>query len=108
MSHYQISLEDMLSLPILEIENNLIDYVTYLNAQDLSYSFVNLNFCAIKHFYLMNDKNINIRKVARFLGEAKKKNVDRSYTHTELLDISDLRFKVVISVLASTGVRLEQ
>ncbi|MGC2428382.1 MAG: hypothetical protein WA421_15195, partial [Nitrososphaeraceae archaeon] len=75
---------DILSLSVVEIENNLIDYITYLNGQDLSYSFVNLNFCAIKHFYLMNDKNINVRKVARFLGEAKKKNVDRCYTHAEI------------------------
>ncbi|MGB0005162.1 MAG: hypothetical protein WBP74_10930, partial [Nitrososphaeraceae archaeon] len=29
-SHYQISLEDMLSLSVVEIENNLIDYITYL------------------------------------------------------------------------------
>lgn len=109
VSHYQISLKDMLSLPIVDIENNLIDYITYLNGQDLSHSFVNVNFSAIKHFYFMNDKNINTRKVGRFLGEAKKKNVDRCYTHPEiksLLDISDLRFKVVISVLASTGMRI--
>ena len=49
------------------------------------YSFAkNYKFCAIKHFYLMNDKNINVRKVARFLGEAKKKNVDRCYTDAEI------------------------
>ena len=52
---------------------------------------------------------INKEKIGKFLGESKKKNVDRSYTHPEiksLLDIADLRLKVVISVLASTGMRI--
>jgi integrase len=56
----------------------------------------------------MNDVRIN-KKIGKFLGEPKKKNVDRSYTHSEiksLLDIADLRFKVIISVLASTGARI--
>ena len=99
----------MLSLPIDKIENMLVDYLLDLKKQDLSSSYINLNFCALKHFYFMNDVRINKEKIGRFLGEPKKKNVDRSYTHQEiksLLDVSDLRFKVVISILASTGARI--
>lgn len=57
----------------------------------------------------MNSVRINKERISKFLGESKKKNVDRSYTHAEIksmLDIADLRFKVVISVLASTGTRI--
>ena len=49
------------------------------------------------------------RRIGKFLGESKKKNVDRSYTHAEIksmIDIADIRFKVVISVLASIGIRI--
>ena len=99
----------MLTLPIGEIEKMLVDYLLHLKKKDLSTSFINLNFCALKHFYFMNDVRINKEKIAKFMGEQKKKNVDRAYTHAEiksLLDLADLRFKVVVSVLASTGIRI--
>ena len=109
LSHYNTTPQKMLSLSIDEVENNLVDYLLYLKKKDLSTSFIGLNFSALKHFYFMNDVRINKEKIAKFMGEQKKKNVDRSYTHSEIksmLDIADLRFKVVISVLASTGIRI--
>ena len=93
LSHYKKSVENMLSLPIAKIENMLVDYLLDLKKQDLSSSYINLNFCALKHFYFMNDVRINKEKIGKFLGEPKKKNVDRSYTHSEiknLLDIADI------------------
>ena len=99
----------MLSLPIDEIENMLVDYLLYMKKQDLSTSFINLNFCALKHFYFMNNVRINKEKIGKFLGESKKKNVDRSYTHAEIksmISIAESRFQVVISVLASIGCRI--
>jgi site-specific recombinase XerD len=80
-----------------------------MKKKQLSTSFINLNFCALKHFYFMNDVRINKEKIGKFMGEKKKKNVDRSYLREEiksLLDIADLRVKVIVSVLASTGVRI--
>lgn len=109
LSHYNTTPEKMLSLPIDEIEDMLVDYLLYMKKQDLSTSFINLNFCSLKHFYFMNNVRINKERIGKFLGESKKKNVDRSYLHAEIksmLDIADLRFKVVISVLASTGMRI--
>ncbi len=109
LSHNKTTPEKMLSLPIDQVEDRLVDYLLYMKKQDLSTSFINLNFCALKHFYFMNNVRINKEKIGKFLGESKKKNVDRSYEHPEIkrmLDIADLRFKVVISVLASTGIRI--
>jgi hypothetical protein len=57
----------------------------------------------------MNDIRINKEKIGKFMGESKKKNVDRGYTHQEIkkpLDITDIRFKVVLTVLASTDMRI--
>jgi integrase len=98
----------MLSLPIGETEDMLIDYILYLNKQDLSSGYIGVNFCALKHFYSMNDVRLNTVKIGKFLGESKKKNVDRSYTCPEIktiLDICDVRMKTVVSILASTGMR---
>jgi integrase len=57
----------------------------------------------------MNDIRINKEKIGKFLGEAQRKNTDRSYYHNEIkkiLDVSDIRMKVVILLMASTGIRI--
>jgi integrase len=109
MHHNKInSLEEMLTLPIIDAENLLIDYLMDLKKRDLSTGFIGINFCAIKHFYFMNDVRINKEKIGRFLGESKKKHTDRGYDTGEIktiLEMCDTRLKVVVSVLASTGIR---
>jgi site-specific recombinase XerD len=108
-NHIIKRVDDLVTLPVTESEKMLVDYLLGLKHDNLSSSYINLHFCAIKHFYFMNDVRINKEKIGKFLGEPKKKNVDRGYTHEEikqLLDVADLRMKVVITVLASTGMRI--
>ena len=103
LQHYNYNLtnenmDQLLTFSIPDTEKMLMDYLLGLKHDKLSSSYVNLNFCALKHFYFMNDVRINKEKIGKFLGEFKKKNVDRGYNHSEikkLLDISDLRMKVV-------------
>lgn len=109
LSHYKTTLEDMLTLPIADIENMLIDYLLDLRKKDLSSSYINLNFCALKLYYFMNDVRINKEKIGKYLGEQKRKNTDRAYSTAEIrsiLDLCDTRMKVVVSVLCSTGMRI--
>lgn len=109
LKHYKTTLEDALSLPLVDTENMLIDYLMELKKKDLSHSSLNLNFCAIKHFYLMNDHRINKEKLGKFLGESVKKNNDRGYNTPELkkiLDNCDLRMKVVVGTMATTSMRI--
>ena len=99
----------MLSLPIDETENNLIDYIPMLKKKDLSYAYINVNFCALKHFYFMNSVVINSVKIGKFLGEDVKKNDDRGYTMAEIkriLENCDIRMRVVVLTLATTSMRL--
>lgn len=103
------TLEEMLALPIQDIENMIIDYLLALKKDDLSSSFIGINFSALKHYYFMNDVRINKEKISRFLGEAKKKNVDRAYTTEEIrtiLENCDLRLKVVVLTMATTSMRI--
>ena len=46
----------------------------------------------------MNDIRISKQKIIKFLGEPRRKNTDRAYTHEEIkkiLDVTDLRVKSV-------------
>jgi len=57
----------------------------------------------------MNDIRINEKRVSKFMGKYRMKNTDREYTHSEIkqiLDVSDLRMKSVILLMACTGMRL--
>ena len=109
LNHYKTTLASMLSLPIGETENNLIDYIQMLKKQDLSRAYINVNFCALKHFYFMNSVVINSVKIGKFLGEDIKKNNDRGYSTPEIrtiLENCDLRMKVVVLTLATTSMRI--
>jgi integrase len=109
ISHYQKSLDDLLSLTTKDIEQMIINYITNMNARGLSHGYINLVMCAILHFFDMNDRLLNKRKIARFLGEHKRMNKDRAYSDAEiklLADSGEFRFKALILLLASTGIRL--
>lgn len=95
LKRYKISLKEMLTLPIQDIENMLIDYLLELKIKDLSSSFISLNFCAIKHFYTMNDVRINKEKIGKFLGESKKK------TLTEVIHMQNLKVCSILLICVS-------
>jgi integrase len=81
-----------------------------MKAEGLSYSYRNLAFNAIKHYYLMNDVILNWPKLSKFLGENTFDNTLRGYTHEEiqkLLNVANVKYKAIILTLASTGMRRE-
>jgi integrase len=60
-------------------------------------------------FYKINDIVLNTAKITKFMPEQRKVKKDRSYTHEEIskmLEISDERTRVIILLLASTGIRI--
>jgi integrase len=93
------------------IESYIIDFIITLRKQrNLSHSTLSLYAAAVISFYTLNDVILNRKKILRYLGQNDRKHKDRAYTNEEihkLLDLSaDLRLKVVILLLASTGMRL--
>lgn len=88
------------------------DYIVYLRKiKQRSYSRVNNAFCAIRLFYSVNRyDDLNWFTLARFKGKERRRMVnDRSYTREEIhkiLDYADLRMKVAILVMVSSGVRV--
>ena len=57
----------------------------------------------------MNGIRINEQKIDKFLGERTCKIKDRAYTHEvikKLIDAVDIRVKIIILLMASTGMRV--
>jgi integrase len=109
LSYNQASIESVLTLPVKDIEQLITQYLTNLNTKSLSYGYINQVMSAIFHFFEMNDIVLNKRKISKFLGERKKANKDRAYSHEEiklLADTGDFRFRAFIFLLASTGIRI--
>jgi integrase len=106
---HKLTVNHFLSLPILDIENTLIDSIVEMKNKHLSTSYIRTSIGAIKHLLVMNDIRINKEKVSKFIGEHTKLHEDRPYKHEEilqLLNVCDLRMKAVVLLLATTGMRI--
>jgi integrase len=105
IQHYQITVDELLTLPTKAIEEHVIDYL--INHK--SYMGKHMIIHTLKKFYEMNDVVLNWKKISQYLGEYKKVNKDRAYEHEEiktLVDRADIRMKTVLLLLASTGIRI--
>lgn len=90
-------------------QNQIITYLMSLREKKLSYNSISTRLNAIYHFYDMNDVFLNKKKINMFKGEYARKVIDRAYTHeqiSKMLDVSDLRAKTIILLMASSGIRI--
>lgn len=66
---------------------------------------------ALLSFYEVNDISLRKKRIARFLGvQSTRKHNDRAYTTEEIKKMldhaADIRTKVIVLLLASSGIRL--
>src|SRR5437867_5550972 len=91
------------------VEAKIIEFIMTLRDEGKSYAAI-LNYLnAVKGFYKINDVMLNSHKINKFMPEQIKVKKDRAYTHEEIskvLDVADERMRVVILLLASSGIRL--
>ena len=90
------------------IEHKIIEFLGILKQRGLEFHAVSNYVFSILAFYKINDIVLNITKIGKFLPEYKKKK-DRSYSHQEihnLLNFVDERYRIIILILASTGIRI--
>lgn len=93
----------------IDIQKSIIDYVVSLRENKISYSTIHVLLSAIYHFCEMNDVMINKKKIRKYKGERMRVVKDRCYTHEEIgkiLNLSDLRVKLVILLMSSSGLRV--
>lgn len=92
----------------IDVEKSIIDYVISLRKR-VGSATLKTRLASIYHFYTMNDVLLNKQKISKFKGEFLKVKKDRAYEHEEisrLLQIADLRMKVCILLMASSGIRI--
>jgi integrase len=97
---------------LFSIENpqtQIIKHLAVLREKGLSSNSISTRLNAIYHFYDMNDVPLNKKKINMFKGESTRKVVDRAYFRDEIkkiLDVSDLRTKTIVLLMASSGLRI--
>lgn len=100
------------------IESQIIGYIHFLSEiKKYGHDSLRPPLAAIFHFYEMNDIILNKRKITRFMpqddsdseSDEAAENGDRAYTHEEiqqLLQSCDNRMRVIVLLMASTGMRM--
>ena len=103
LRYYNLSVDKLLELP--DKEPKIIDYIL----QQKGFKSRQLTINTLKKFYEMNDVILNWKKITCYMGEEQKLNEDRCYTHEEilrLLNVCDLRMKMIVLLMASSGMRI--
>ena len=91
------------------IEREIIDFINKMKKEGMNWGAIHNYVSMIVSFYKINDVVLNTTKITRFMPEQRKVKKDRDYTHEEIskmLEIADERMRVVILLLASTGIRI--
>jgi integrase len=107
---HQDSLSELLEQTNTKIiESDIIAYLVFMKNKQTSFANRNGQISVLKHFYKINDIQLNWFKITKYLGEYKRMVKDRAYTTEEiqkLLTKADERTRVIILLLASTGMRI--
>jgi integrase len=80
-----------------------------MKEKNMSYSAIQNYTASALAFYKINDVVLNTTKIGKFMPEQRRVRKDRAYTHEEiskLLEFTDERMRVIILLLASTGMRV--
>lgn len=103
------SMDQILEKTPRKIEMELTQQLIDMKNEGMSYSTLSVHLAALYNFFSINDITLNRNKLSKFVGEQENKYEYRSYTHDEisrLLSLCDERGKVIVLLLASTGLRI--
>ena len=101
-------LQVLLDYPPRVIEQMIIGYVEKMIEKERAHQTIALHVAAILHFFEINDIVLNKRKVTRFIPPDESYKRYKDYDLDEIrsiIEVSDLRTKVVVYLMASTGMR---
>lgn len=99
----------LLEAPEKDIQILLEDYVMYLKKK-ISPNSIPIYFAPIELFYVMNDVNVNFKKIRKLFPDKVKKGNERGYSHGQVQTILNAsktkRHKALVLLLASSGCRI--
>ena len=93
----------------ISIEEQIINFIIKMTENGKHYSFLQNYLTAVLFFYRINDITLNTSKIYKFMPEQTRIKNYRAYTDEEiakLLEIADERMRVIVFLLASTGMRI--
>jgi integrase len=92
-----------------KIEDHITDFITSMKKQGKSFGAIQNYISPIIKYYRTKRVSLDTKHIHGYLPEFRKSKKDRAYTYDEihrLLDIADERVRVIILLLASTGMRV--
>lgn len=100
------SVDELLNI---DMQKAIINYVVSLRNNKLSHNTIHVLLAPIYHFCEMYDIVVNKKRIRKYKGERLRVVKDRAYTHDEIskfLNLSNIRLKVVVLLMASSGIRV--
>ena len=101
--------DSLISIGTKKLQTMIEDFVLYQRKQNLAYGSINSQVCALELFFSMSDVILNWKKIKKMLPERKKALGDKPYTTEQiriiLKNTSNLKFRAIVSFMASSGVR---
>jgi integrase len=91
------------------IVRQIIDFINKMKNEGKNWGAIHNYVSCILAFYKINGIVLNTAKITKFMPEQRKVKKDRGYTHEEIskmLEICDERTRVIVLLLASTGMRI--
>ncbi len=99
----------LLQAPQKDIQILLEDYVMHLK-QTVSPNSIPIYFAPIELFYVMNDVDLNFKKIRKLFPDKVKKGNERGYTRNEIDLILEFtktkRHRALVLLLSSSGCRI--
>jgi integrase len=110
MQHYEIrECEELLKLSTEELEDIIINYIKSMKNNNRSEGLVTQQIAGVRKFLSSNRINLNWDFINQYKGEFRRKQKDEAYTREQiqtLLQICDIRTRVIVLVFASAGIRI--
>lgn len=92
-----------------QIQELIEDYVMHLK-KSISPNSIPVYFAPIELFYVMNDVNVNFKRIRKMFPDKVKKGNERGYTHEEIRQIlknaKTARHRALVLLFASSACRL--
>ncbi|WP_456327130.1 tyrosine-type recombinase/integrase [Archaeoglobus sp.] len=104
--HYSVTPQTLVQMDEITLRNLILDYVTLLESQNKSSSYISTHLKAIKNWLKFNGRNLTISiKLPKDKRISQKERVPSRNELKKILASATLKEKAVISLLAFSGVR---
>jgi integrase len=107
--------KELLTIPLPDLEEMITKFLVKLNQENKTNAMACLDLAAIRHFCKMNKIRLDWEYLKEFKGKSqtrkrKASGKDGAYSHEQIkkiLDLCDMRYRVIVLLMASSGMRVD-